>query len=165
MAKVEILRVGHALIAGKRGDNGGAPSKDSVFGVAKVQGNLVTFGGRRGGMLRFKTYKKDALESVLAFYAKKLTGKDKGFAYKDLDAAAQVETLGADFEANLGKMFYKAMGNGKLNTRSTKPQAPKYKAPNPKKVFAFPTQASVAAAAAAAEKAAKKAAKADKAAA
>jgi hypothetical protein len=56
MAKIEILAVAHALIAGARGEAGGAPSKDSVVGVALVQGNLVTFGGRRGGVLRYFTH-------------------------------------------------------------------------------------------------------------
>jgi hypothetical protein len=164
MAKIEIVRVGHALVAGKRGDNGGAPSKDSVFGIALINFGVVTtlatFGGRRGGMLRFKTYKKADMDKVLAFYTDvKLTGKDKGFAYKDLDAAARDEVLGADFADTLGKMFHKASTNKKLNTRETAkgaeakaakaPKAPKYKAPDPKKVFAFPTQASIAAAQAA----------------
>ena len=74
MKNVQILKVAHALIAGTRGEKGGAASKDSVFGVALVQGNVVTFGGRRGGVLRFKTEKKTNLDGALAKFAGKLTG-------------------------------------------------------------------------------------------
>lgn len=121
MARIEILKVGHAMFLGARGEAGGAPSKDSVFGVALIQGNLVTFGGRRGGFLRFKTYKKDQLDAQLARFDKKLASKPFG---KDVDATynlitddtVKTEMLGADFDEKLGKNFYKAMGNKKLNT-------------------------------------------------
>lgn len=118
---IEILRVGHALIQGKRGDAGGAPSKDSVFGVAVINDNVISFGGRRGGTLRYKTYKRADKEAVLEKFAFKLTGKDKGFAYDDLtdNAAAQAELLGADFAASIKTGYYKAMAAKKLDTRKT----------------------------------------------
>jgi hypothetical protein len=126
-AKVEILKVGHAMFLGARGEAGGAPSKDSVFGVAVVQGTVLTFGGRRGGTLRFKTYKKDELEAQLARFDKKLAGRPFGknvdATYNLLDAAAQAELLGADFATQLGKGFYAATFNKKLNTYSRVPKA------------------------------------------
>jgi dihydroxyacetone kinase-like predicted kinase len=161
MAKIEILNVGHALIAGARGEAGGAPSKDSIFGVAIIAGNkLVTFGGRRNGMQKFKAYPMTQKATQLERYAFKLTGKDKGFAYTDLDAAAQAELLGATFADDLAAMYYKNEQKKNVNRRAFEKVVPKYKAPNPKKVFPFPTTASVAHAAAQAAKAAKKAAKA-----
>lgn len=113
-ANVQILKVGHALVQGARGDAGGAPSKDSVFGVALIQGNLVTFGGRRGGVLRFKTYRKTDISSVLAKFDGKTVKAQGGFAYKDVTNTDSLVTGDA-----LAKMFYKAMANRKLNTRST----------------------------------------------
>ena len=126
--KVEILKVGHAMFLGARGEAGGAPSKDSVFGVARIQGNLVTFGGRRGGFLRFKTYKKDQLDAQLARFDKKLAskpfGKNVDATYNLItDAKVKAELLGADFDEALGKNYYKAMANKKLNTYSRKPKA------------------------------------------
>lgn len=159
-ANVEILGLGHALIAGERGERGGAPSKDSVWGFATVRGALVTFGGRRGGVLRFKAFKKTDLEKVQAQWEVKKAGSDKGFAYESIEDADARETLFPGLIDAISKGYTKATIAKKINRRELVPQAPKYKAPNPKKVFAFPTAASVADAAAKAEKAAKKAAKA-----
>ena len=117
-ANVQVLKVGHALVQGARGAAGGAPSKDSVYGVALVQGNLVTFGGRRGGTLRFKTYRKADTAKVLATFDTKLVKAQGGFNYTEVQ---EVETLVNP--AELGRMFYKAMANGKLNTNSTRKTA------------------------------------------
>ena len=123
MKNVQILAVAHALIAGARGENGGAPSKDSVFGIATVQGNLCSFGGRRGGVLRFKTYKKTDRDAVMAKFESKLSGNPFGAnmvgCYEKLTGAA-LEVMFPDVEVVIGKGYYKAMGTGKLNTRSTK---------------------------------------------
>jgi hypothetical protein len=125
--KVEILGVGHAMFLGARGEAGGAPSKDSIFGIARIQGNLVSFGGRRGGTLRFKTYKKDELEAQTARFNAKLGGKPFGAKidahYTQVTEAAMTELLGDDFAEKLGKNFYKAMGNKKLNTYTRKSKA------------------------------------------
>lgn len=116
MANVQILKVGHALIQGERGEKGGAPSKDSVWGVATVQGNVVVFWGRRNGKLRFKTEKRENLPKVLAVFEAKVAGKHKGFAYEDIsDDTARIDALLPDLAVNVGKTFYKDMGCGKLN--------------------------------------------------
>lgn len=120
---VEILKVGHALVAGTRGDNGGAPSKDSIWGLARIQGNLVKFYGRRGGVLRYKTARKVDLELVLAQYESKLAGTDgKGIQYKDLTADEQAIVV-PGLQDFVKKGFYTAMGKGKLNNRDTKKPA------------------------------------------
>jgi hypothetical protein len=153
-ANVEILGFGHALIEGDRGARGGKPSKDSVWGFALVRGALVTFGGRRGGALRFKAFKKTDLETVQAQWEVKKAGSDKGFSYTAIEDEAAREALFPDLIGAVSKGYVKATIGKKINRRALEPAAPKFKAPNPKKVFAFPTQASVAAAAHAAAKAA-----------
>ena len=127
MQNVQILAVAHALINGTRGDKGGAPSKDSIFGVATVQGNLCSFGGRRGGVLRFKTYKKTDVAAVMAKFEGKLTGNPFGAkvegCYAQVTDAVALETLIPNTNVVIGKGYYKAMGTGKLNTRATKKAA------------------------------------------
>ena len=126
MKNVQILAVAHALIAGARGENGGAPSKDSVFGVATVQGNLCSFGGRRGGVLRFKTYKKTDIDAVLKKFEGKLTGNPFGKNVEGVYAVvegAALETLIPNTAETIGRGYYKAMAGGKLNTNSTKKKA------------------------------------------
>ena len=124
---VEILGFAHALIAGERGAKGGAPSKDSIFGFAKIQGNVVSFGGRRGGVLRYKTYKKTDLALVAAKFESKLSGNPFGNNveghYTALVVASDIEALVPNLEDTIKKGFYKAMGTKKLNTRSTKKAA------------------------------------------
>ena len=130
MANVQILGLAHAMFNGARGEAGGAPSKDSVFGIALVQGNLISFGGRRGGTLRFKTYKKTELEKQTARFVAKLSGnpfgKNVAACYTQVtDAVVMADLVGADFEAKLGTAYYKAMANKKLNTYSRVPKAAK----------------------------------------
>ena len=127
MAKVQLIGVAHAMFLGARGEAGGAPSKDSIFGLALIQGNLVSFGGRRGGTLRFKTYKKAELEAQTARFNAKLSGKPFGANidahYNLVSEAAMPELLGADFAEKMAKNFYKAMANKKLNTYTRVPKA------------------------------------------
>jgi hypothetical protein len=130
MANIQIIGLAHAMFNGVRGEAGGAPSKDSIFGLALIQGNVVTFGGRRGGTLRFKTYKKTELEAQTTRFAGKLGGnpfgKNVAACYTQVtDVAVRNELVGADFEAKLVTAFYKAMANKKLNTYSRVPKAAK----------------------------------------
>ena len=125
-ANVQILKVGHAMFLGARGEAGGAPSKDSIVGVALINKSLVTFGGRRGGTLKFYTHPKAEMDTVMARFEKKLTGNPFG---KDVDARYEAVTratamnklLGADFADTLRSGFNAAKRNGKLNinTRAT----------------------------------------------
>jgi hypothetical protein len=125
-ATVQILKVGHALVQGARGEKGGAPSKDSLFGVAQItQGvvsSLVTFGGRRGGFLRFKTYPKASADAVMAKFDAKLVKAQGGFNYTDVTANA-AELLGADFADKLLVNFRAASNAKKVNTRATAKKA------------------------------------------
>jgi hypothetical protein len=123
---VQILGLAHAMFNGARGDKGGAPSKDSLFGVAVINNSLVTFGGRRGGILRFKTYKRTDKDAQMARFEAKLSGRPFG---KHIDAhytvvadAVKAELVGADFDAKLGKNYMSATFAKKLNTYSRKPK-------------------------------------------
>jgi hypothetical protein len=118
MAKVEILKVGHALVAGVRGDKGGAPSKDSVWGLAFVGSTLVKFFGRRGGVLRFKTEKKANLPEALAMFEDKLAGKGLEYNYSEV-APKNFESLVPNLNEVVGKGYYAAVKAGKLNNRAT----------------------------------------------
>lgn len=118
MAKVEILKVGHALVAGVRGEKGGAPSKDSIWGLAFVGSTLVKFFGRRGGVMRFKTEKKANLPDALAMFEDKLAGKGMDYSYSEV-APKNFESLIPDLANTVSKGYYAAVKAGKLNNRAT----------------------------------------------
>jgi hypothetical protein len=121
MANVQILKVGHALVQGERGEKGGKPSKDSIWGVMVVNDRLLTFSGRRNAVtLKFKTHRKADMENVLALYAQKLEGKDvKGTQYVDIAGEAAQELLVPGLMERLNKGYLTAKRDGKLDTRST----------------------------------------------
>lgn len=112
---VEVLKVGHAFINGERGEKGGAPSKDSIWGVAKISGNPVKFFGRRGGKLRFKVEKRSHLDEALAMFNDKVEGKGMKYHYDDITRKTDLETLASKISVD----FRTAKKEGKLNTRST----------------------------------------------
>lgn len=118
MAKVEILKVGHALVAGVRGDKGGAPSKDSIWGLAFVGGVLVKFFGRRGGVMRFKTEKKANLPEALTMFEDKLAGKGMEYSYTEVTGKA-LDELVPNLAETIGKGYYAAQKAGKINNRAT----------------------------------------------
>lgn len=122
-SNVQILKVGHALVEGVRGAQGGAPSKDSVWGIATIQGNVVAFSGRRGGALRFTTHKKVEIDSLHAKWERKVTGKDKWFSYKDITNSDQLDELLPNLKETVKKQFYTAMAKRKLNIHRKAPVA------------------------------------------
>lgn len=129
MANVQILKVGHAYVAGTRGAKGGAPSKDSIWVVAMIANTLVKAFGRRDGTLRFKTEPKAKLNDVLAMYERKLTVPFKDQAGNAVTYTEvkddQIETLVPGLAARLHKDYYAAQNAGKLNTNSTKKRTKK----------------------------------------
>ncbi len=118
MAQVEILKVGHALVAGVRGEKGGAPSKDSIWGLAFVAGTLVKFFGRRGGALRFKTEKKASLPDALAMFEDKLAGKGMEYSYTEV-SPKNLDDLVPDLSTAISKGYSAAAKAGKVNKRAT----------------------------------------------
>jgi hypothetical protein len=151
MANVNVLKIGHALVAGERGDKGGKPSKDSIWGVAMINDRVLSFSGRRNAaVLRFKTHRKADLEALMALYALKLEGKDvKGIQYTDIVGDAMQETLVPGLVERISKGYNKAKRDGKLDIRSTTPAAKVVPVAvvevDTSKVFVFPTSASMAA--------------------
>ena len=113
--QAKIFRVGHALVLGPRGEAGGAPSKNSVWGVAQVGAQLVTFSGRVGGTLRFKTRHSSMLDHMLQLFKDKVEGKNMTYNYKDVtDSYAKVYE---NLDKALVEDFKAAKTNGLLNTR------------------------------------------------
>lgn len=109
-----ILALGHAFVKGVRGEAGGAPTKDSIWGIAQVGNTLVTFSGRRGAeSFRFSTHKKVELESLKSKFQDKLLGKGIWYSYQDKTAFA--DQLVPNIHEKVQKGYYKAVANGKLN--------------------------------------------------
>ena len=122
-AKVELIKVGHALVQGVRGEKGGAPSKDSIWGLAFVAGNLVKFFGRRGGTMRFKSQKNADLPDALEMFEGKLAGKGIDYHYTEVSPAKFDELHGGDLAEAVRVGYYAASRAGKLNTRATAKKA------------------------------------------
>jgi len=108
MAQVEIIAALHYFEAGARGRQGGAPSNDKIWGIAKVGSTLVRFWARRNGALKFKTEINGIPHDVLQ---EKL---DKGYCTMGSNyQAAFTPRLAAD----MPRQYYSAMSRGQLNTR------------------------------------------------
>ena len=124
MANVEIIKLGHAFHKGERGSKeGGAPSKDSIWGFAFVGGALVKFFGRRGGKLRFKAEKKADLPACIEqFTGEKITGypfgKNLDCRYTEIDPA-KADTVVEGLKESISKHYYAAVKAGTINKRST----------------------------------------------
>lgn len=117
---VQILKVGHALVQGVRGEKGGAPSKDSIWGVAKVGTKVVKFFGRNGGKLRFKT-ERDT-EACLAMFQKKVKGEGMSYHYTDVTSKLHDN---AELQKKISVEFRHAKRDGKVNARSLEKKAKK----------------------------------------
>jgi hypothetical protein len=130
MAKVTIVKVGHALIAGERGEKGGKPSKDSIWGIAQVDNVLLSFSGRRNAVvLKYKTHPKADADKLQELFALKLEGKDvKGIPYTEIAGEAAIEALIPNLVERIGKGYYASTFAGKVDTRKTKAGAKKAKA-------------------------------------
>jgi len=110
-----IIKVGHALLHHRDG----SVTKDSIWGIARIGKHLVKFYGRRGATPRFRIEKDDGLADALAMFEHKKNGTDsKKLVHLELDAAAQLELLGADFMTVLSAAFYKAVLEGKVDRRA-----------------------------------------------
>lgn len=118
MAQVQILKVATALVQGARGERGGAPSKDSVMGLAQIGKTLVKFAGRRGGVMHFKTEPLAQKDAVLASFESKLTKTFK--STEGLPYQYTVTTDEVIDGATLSKQWGQACREAKVNTRSTK---------------------------------------------
>ena len=117
MANVQILKLAFFYNEGVRGFTGGAAKNDKVWGAASVDNKLVAFWGRRNGKLKFKTYFKHELESLLAKYAEKVGGRtDGGDIYTPASGALMQSCLTPDLKSDISKHFYKDLAAGKVNT-------------------------------------------------
>lgn len=116
-AKIELIAFAHFYNEGARGHAGNAPQNDKVWGVAKVNGTLVNFWGRRNGVLKFKTRFLSETNKVMAKYAEKIGDRtDGGDIYTPVRGAEMVNMLSPKLTDDISKYYYTAMSLGKLNT-------------------------------------------------
>lgn len=113
--QVSVIRVGHALVQGPRGEAGGAPSKNSIWGVAQIGRDLVTFSARVGGTLRFKARHASMRDAMIQLFADKVAGKGMDYNYKDVTSSyAKVDDTLA---SRLADDYKAASTDGKITTR------------------------------------------------
>lgn len=115
VSKVSVLALGHAFKQGVRGEAGGAASKDSVWGIAQIGRELVTFSGRRGGALKFKAEGKTSLDVLLAVFKDKKAGLGCAVAYTDV--TKKVAKVDETLEARLAAAYKDAKAAGKVTAR------------------------------------------------
>ncbi len=118
-AQVEVVKFGAFYNEGARGANGGAAKNDKVWGIAKINGSLVTFWGRRNGKLKFKTMPGSAgARAAEAKWAEKIGGRtDGGDVYMSVSNEGVRSMLCPTLKQDLTTFFYSDMALGKLNTR------------------------------------------------
>lgn len=118
MAQVEMIKFAAFYNEGVRGMTGGAAQNDKVWGVAKIDGKLVNFWGRRNGKLKFKTRFLTEMNKVMDKYEEKIGGRtDGGDIYTPVVGEAMRSALCPRLEKQIVAHFYSDMSLGKLNTR------------------------------------------------
>jgi hypothetical protein len=117
-ANIVLTHFAHFYNEGARGLAGNAPQNDKVWGIAKINGTLVNFWGRRNGTLKFKTFLKGQEYKVLGKYEEKIGGRtDGGDIYTPITGSEMVNALSPKLIADISKHYYTAMSKGALNTR------------------------------------------------
>lgn len=117
-SRVDLIAFAHYYNEGARGARGGAASNDKVWGVARIDGKLVNFWGRRGGVLKFKTFFAAEEGKVMQKYAEK-TGdrRDGGDIYTAVKPTSPlVNVLVPDLHTKISSYFYKGLRAGTVNT-------------------------------------------------
>lgn len=119
VAHIELIKFCSFYNEGVRGMTGGAAQNDKVWGVARINGTLVNFWGRRNGQMKFKTFLKSQEAKVMAKYAEKIGGRtDGGDIYTPAaTTSALIAALCPMLKQRLSSHYYSAMSQGKLNTR------------------------------------------------
>lgn len=113
-SSIELVALGHALVKGARGEAGGAPSKDSIWGIAKVGGEMITFSGRREGKLRIMVESGSEADLLATFKAKKA---GLGMTYHYADVTKKAGKVVPDLMERLVTDYNDAKAGGKINTR------------------------------------------------
>lgn len=117
MSQVKIVKLAHFYNEGSRGNKGGAPSNDKIWGIAEIDNKLVNFWGRREGKLKFKTRFKNEMNKVLTKYNEKIGDRtDGGDIYTPINNMNMAATLCPTLLTTIASHFYSDMANGKLNT-------------------------------------------------
>lgn len=114
--QIEVIKFASFYNEGARGSCGGAAQNDKVWGVATVNGTLVNFWGRRNGKLRFKTFLKGQMNTVLNKYQEKIGGRtDGGDIYTPVNGPAMRDAICPNLSKSISHFFYSSMARGTLN--------------------------------------------------
>ncbi len=119
MAQVEVLGFSAFYREGQRGAHGGAAQNDKVWGIAKVGTTLVTFWGRRNGVLKFKTQpntpsNRSTLQDQYIDRLGYRRGRDQ---YTQVAVGSAMQTaLCPNLEAQISRHYFSGMSRGTLNT-------------------------------------------------
>jgi predicted DNA-binding WGR domain protein len=112
MANVQILKF--CSFYSERSARG----SDKVWGVAQIENTLVTFWGRRGATLRFKTQEKTTNNYVhlMQQFAERTSPARNGDSYTACSNPAMIERLCPDLAVQISSDYYRGMSRGTLNT-------------------------------------------------
>lgn len=118
MAKVEVLEFCAFYREGVRGAYGGAPQNDKVWGIARVEKTLVTFWGRRNGVLRFKTQANTPANhtDLMMQFASRCSNRRSRDRYTPVSNLSMRDLLCPDLQGQISRHYYSAMSRGTLNT-------------------------------------------------
>ena len=91
---------------------------DKIWGIAQVENTLVTFWGRRGNTLRFKTQAKTTANysDLLVQFIERTDPRRKGDSYTACSNEAMIERLCPDLKTQIASDYYRGMSRGTLNT-------------------------------------------------
>lgn len=107
MAQVQIIAAAHFYNPGK-GGMFGREQNDKVWGIAKIEGTMVRFWGRRNGRLKFKTEINGAPIDMLRAKVEK--------GYQDLGPIT-TDRLMPSLEQDLVAHYFSDLRRGLVNTK------------------------------------------------
>lgn len=112
MAQVEILG-----FCSFYNEQAGVRGSDKIWGIAQVENTLVTFWGRRGSTLRFKTHLKSPSKlSQLRGEFSDRCNRRSGDRYTPISNPGMIQSLVPNLASQISSNFYSAMSRGTLNT-------------------------------------------------
>lgn len=121
MANVQVIQFCAFYNEGIRGSFGGAAQNDKVWGIAMVEKTLVTFWGRRNGVMRFKTQPNTPANhtDLMMQFAQRCSNRRNRDRYNPVSSLSMRDTLVPNLQAQITRHYYSAMSRGTLNTMAS----------------------------------------------
>lgn len=118
MAQVQVLQFCAFYNEGVRGAYGGASQNDKVWGIAQVGTTLVTFWGRRNGVLRFKTQASTPVNKtdLMMQFAQRCSNRRNRDRYTPVSNPSMRDALCPDLAGQITRHYFSGMARGTLNT-------------------------------------------------